>query len=56
MSPSQALASCAYAVPSCNDTNNGAFLTGDNAWIGMVVIAVVIAAVILAVRLRRPKR
>jgi hypothetical protein len=55
MSPVNVLTSCAHAVPVCNDTGGTPFLTGDNAWIGMPVIAVVIVVVVIVVRLRRRK-
>ncbi|WP_349902431.1 hypothetical protein [Parafrigoribacterium humi] len=49
-------ASCAYEVPVCNDTNSSVFLSGDNAWIGMPVIAGLIVLVVIVALLRRRRR
>lgn len=56
MLPFVAFASCAYEVPVCNDTNFSVFLSGDNAWIGMPVIAALIAIIVIVVLLRRRRR
>ena len=50
------VASCAYEVPVCNDTNSSVFLSGDNVWIGMPVIAALIAIIVIVVLLRRRRR
>ncbi|WP_349898676.1 MYXO-CTERM sorting domain-containing protein [Parafrigoribacterium soli] len=56
MLPVDAFASCAYAVPVCNDTNSSVFLAGDNAWIGMPILAAFIAVILIVVLLRRRRR
>jgi tetrahydromethanopterin S-methyltransferase subunit B len=55
MFPADMFASCAHAVPECNDTVAVGF-SGDSHWIGLVVIATVALIIFVTVRLRGRRR